>query len=59
MIGEATLKNVKVKGYFIVRDKNGKPRIDGDPRKMPDGLKAGLTEQEYALAIKEYDDGIA
>lgn len=36
----------KVKLYGLVRDKDGKPKIDGDPRDLPPQIKAMLTRQE-------------
>jgi hypothetical protein len=45
----------KFVAHFLVRDKNGKPRIEGDPRKLPAQIKQALTDEEYNLAVHEYD----
>lgn len=37
---------VKVTLFGLVRDKDGKPRIDGDPKKLTDEIKAMLTPEE-------------
>lgn len=34
------------KMYGVVRDKNGKPRIDGDPSKLEPGIVSMLTSAE-------------
>jgi len=36
----------EVKFYGLVRDKNGKPKIEGDPKKLHPAVKALLTEDE-------------
>ena len=36
----------KFKGYGLVRDRNGKPRID-DPATLPQQIKDQLTDDEY------------
>jgi hypothetical protein len=47
------------KGYFLVRDKAGKPKIDGDPRDLPPEIAMLMTEAEFATAVKEYENGSA
>jgi hypothetical protein len=50
------MKNkVKVEAYFLVRDKNGKPKIDGDPRKLPQQIIQAMSDSEFALAVEEYE----
>lgn len=46
----------KVTMYGLVRDRNGKPRIDGDPRELHESIKAAMTPLEYETACKEYDN---
>ena len=36
----------KFKGFGLVRDKNGKPKID-DPETLPQQIKDMLTDEEY------------
>jgi len=38
-----------------VRDKNGKPKIDGDPRKLPQQIIQMMTDSEFAVAIEDYE----
>lgn len=45
----------RVQLYAIVRDAQGKPKIDGDPRKLNESIKGALTAEEYAEACAEYD----
>jgi len=45
----------KIEAYFLVRDKNGKPKIDGDPRKLPQQIIQALSDSEFALAVEEYE----
>ena len=42
----------KLHGYFLVRDKNGKPKFD-DIHNIPDPLWDALTEAEQAEIIRE------
>lgn len=35
-----------VKFYGLVRDKDGKPKIDGDPNELPQNVKDLLTDDE-------------
>lgn len=37
---------IKVKGYALVRDKNGKPKIDGDVQKLHPSILNMLTKEE-------------
>lgn len=46
MTAQAALPRAKVQAFGLVRDANGKPKIDGDPRDLPDQIKAMLTPQE-------------
>ena len=41
-----TTQAPKIVMYGLVRDKNGKPKIDGDPRDLPEQIRAMLTPQE-------------
>jgi hypothetical protein len=34
------------KGVALVRDKDGNPKIDGDPRNLPPEIQLMLTEEE-------------
>jgi len=45
----------KAKAYFLVRDNFGKPKVDGDPRELPTQIKQAMTDEEYNLAVHEYD----
>jgi len=49
-----TLK-AKPKGHFLVRDKDGKPRIDGDPRLLPQPIINLMTDAEFAAAVEEWE----
>jgi len=49
----------RIKAYGLVRDSNGKPRVDGDPRDLHPTIKEMMTKEEYILAIKEYENGLA
>ena len=40
------------KGYALVRDKNGNPRID-DPENLPQQIKDMLTDDEYFEIYKQ------
>lgn len=43
----------KAKLYALVRDRNGVPKIDGDPNDLPEPIKAMLTEEEkQQLGVK-------
>jgi hypothetical protein len=44
------------KGYFLVRDKTGKPKIDGDPRLLPQPIIQLMTDAEFAAAVEEYEN---
>lgn len=45
----------EVKIYAIVRDKAGKPKIDGDPRDLHWSIRQDMTQGEYEVACEEYD----
>jgi hypothetical protein len=45
----------KFEGYMLVRDKNGKPKIDGDPRKLPQQIIQMMSDSEFAEAIEDYE----
>lgn len=49
----------KCKAYFLIRDKDGRPKIDGNPADLPDLIKELLTPEEMKIAIKEYLDAHA
>jgi hypothetical protein len=36
----------EIKFYGLVRDKDGKPKFDGDPKDLAPAIKALLTEDE-------------
>jgi len=38
----------KVQYFGLVRDKNGKPKIDGDPKQLHPAILAMLTDAEKA-----------
>lgn len=40
-----TAQKVKLKGFALIRDKNGKPKID-DYENCPKEIKAMLTDEE-------------
>lgn len=47
----------KVVIYGLVRDKNGKPKIEGDPRNLHPAILAMLTpEEREELEIDAYGD---
>lgn len=43
---------VKLKGFALIRDKDGKPKID-NWKKCPDEIKLMLTEEERAYFKKQ------
>lgn len=43
------------KGYFLVRGKDGRPKVDGDPRLLPEPIKQLMTDAEFAAAIEEWE----
>jgi hypothetical protein len=45
----------KFEGYFLVRDKDGKPKIDGDPRHLPQPIIQMMSDSEFAQAVEEYE----
>lgn len=38
----------------LVRDRNGKPRIDGDPNDLPQSVKDAMTDEEFRVAVAEW-----
>ena len=38
----------KVEVYGLVRDKNGNPRVDGNPDNLPKQIKDMLTPEDWA-----------
>lgn len=38
----------KVKVFGLVRDKHGRPRVDGKPEDLPDEIKSLLTPEDWA-----------
>ena len=50
-MAQAKAENVKTKGFGLVRDKNGNPKID-DYKNCPQEIKAMLTKTE----IKEFEN---
>ena len=42
--------------FGLVRNANGRPRIDGDPRELPPEIVAMMAAEEYETACKEYDE---
>lgn len=55
-MNNATVVKPKLKGFGLIRDKNGKPRIDGDPRNLHPAIKELMTSEEYFRAIEEYEN---
>ena len=52
-----TKPKAKVVLYGLVRDCNGKPKIEGDPESLHPAIKAMLTPQERAeLGIEDNGD---
>lgn len=50
------LPEVKVKAHVLVRDANGRPKIDGNPQELPDEIKGALTQEEYAKAVERFKE---
>jgi len=40
------MQKPECKIFALVRDKHGKPKIDGDPKNLPAPIKALLTDEE-------------
>jgi hypothetical protein len=59
MTNSAAAPRPKARGFALVRDKNGKPRIDGDPRFLPQPIINMMTDAEFSAAIEEYEDGLS
>lgn len=38
---------VKTKLFGLVRDQYGRPKIDGDPEKLPEAIKEMLTDEDW------------
>ena len=55
----AIAPKAKVTGYALIRDAMGKPRIDGDPRRLAKELIAMMSAKEFETACEEYDDANA
>ena len=53
---KAAIPAPKVQMFALVRDKNGKPKIDGDPKTLHPGIISMMTPEEYQTAIKDYED---
>jgi hypothetical protein len=51
---KAQMNKAKLKGFLLLRDKNGKPKIDGDPRNLPQGMIDLMTQEEFDTALEEY-----
>jgi len=45
----------KVEMYGLIRDKNGKPKVDGNPDDLPQQIKDMLTPDDWAY-LKEAKD---
>ena len=52
--GDLVLPKAEVKIYGLVRDRNGKPRIDGDPADLHPSIKAAMTDAEFNQACEEW-----
>lgn len=53
-LNDTKAPEAKVVMYGLVRDKFGKPRIDGDPNDLHPAIKAMLTPEERAeLGIED------
>jgi len=44
--GVVDIPTPQVQMFGLVRDKNGKPKIDGNPRDLPEPIKDMLTAEE-------------
>jgi hypothetical protein len=55
-VNKAGLPRLKMRGFVLVRDKDGKIKADGDPNRWPDEVKAGLTDEERQY-LGVMDDG--
>lgn len=42
--------------YGLVRDKDGKPKIDGDPRDLPEQIKDMMNVLEFIQAVRDYEE---
>lgn len=42
--------------YGLVRDKDGKPKIDGDPRDLPEQIKEMMNVLEFTQAVRDYEE---
>lgn len=54
MNGNLVLPKAEVKIYGLVRDRTGKPRIDGDPADLHHSIKAAMTKAEFNQACEEW-----
>lgn len=44
----AGLPAPKLQMFGLVRDKDGRPKVDGDPEGLPEQIKAMLTPEDWA-----------
>ena len=51
----SALPRAKVQAYVLVRDASGHPKIDGDPRALPESIKTALTKEEFSQAVREFE----
>lgn len=54
MTNQLGVPKMKIEG--LVRDRNGRPKIDGDPQGLPDSVKAAMTQDELQQAQQEYQN---
>ena len=53
-LSRAGMPEVKIKGFALVRDRNGKPKIDGDPEKLHQSIIDAMTAEEFETAKAEW-----
>jgi hypothetical protein len=46
LTNQTTMPKAKIQAYGLVRDANGKPKIDGDAQDLPEPIKQLLTPEE-------------
>ena len=56
MDNQAGLGVPKMQIEGLVRDRNGRPKIDGDPQDLPDSVKAAMTQDELKQAQQEFNN---
>ncbi len=50
------MKNLKVKAFALVRDAQGRPKVDGNPHDLPVEIKMMLTDADWQYLENQHAD---